>query len=204
MKMVCTFTMLRAASSSVISIALAYALVTPCSAQNLLKENSDELMKGFDVDPSLMNQFQPKPAIDAKGIVLKFLGSIIPQIDVGTTSGDKSVSIKAPFVNVSLNGSQKNVRVSVPFVKVDTSSGISVKAPKLNFSLPPQGSPQSQGVSGLQSTDAAEQDSSSRTPGASQVQSSPSPGGASQVQSLSPAPSPTNNSATPELRPPIR
>lgn len=206
-------------SVSIAKVAMVVCIISvgsasECYAQSVLNQSSDELLKGFDVDPSVLNQqYQSKPAIDAKGMVMKFIGAIIPDIDIGTTPGDRSISVKAPFVNVSVNGSQKNVRVSVPFVKVDTSSGISVKAPKLNFSLPPQ--PQS---SQPQSSPQP-QSSTPPQPGASQGSLQPESSCNSQSQSQSSATQSSQSSqssksaqlenkssekqAIPELRPPI-
>lgn len=101
-----------------------------CRAQDLLNQDKDQLLQGFDVEPEVLAKFPAKPQ-GVKFAVFKLLAVAIPVIDLDTENGEAALNVKAPFVKVKLDADKKHISVRVPFVKVDTSTkhGINVKAP---------------------------------------------------------------------------
>lgn len=101
-----------------------------CQAQDLLNEDKDQLLSGFEVDPQLLSKY-PAKQNGTRLNVFKLLALAIPTVDLDADKGEAALKVKAPFVNVRFDGAQRRISVKVPFVNVDTSTknGINVKAP---------------------------------------------------------------------------
>lgn len=95
---------------------------------SLLNQNKDDLLKGFDVDPSYVGQFQPQARASTVGMLMNLVGGgRIPGIDIDTTGGDGNIKIRAPFVNIDMHDGHPKVKINAPFVKVDTGDDVSWK-----------------------------------------------------------------------------
>src|SRR3990167_8426379 len=127
--------MVKKLPASLCAVSL-FLFMPQCMAQSVLDQGSDELLKGFDVDPAYVRQFQRRPATSNKGPLQKLIDSAMPLIDVDTASGASGIKVNVPFVNVNVGGSQEGVKVRAPFVNVDTGQGVSVQAPFVNFGTP--------------------------------------------------------------------
>lgn len=101
-----------------------------CQAQQLLNQDKDALLEGFDVEPDVLAKYPAKQQGTKLG-VFKLLSMAIPKIDLDMENGEAALNVKAPFVKVKLDADKRHISVKVPFVKVDTSTrkGINVKAP---------------------------------------------------------------------------
>lgn len=118
-----------------LSIAVTLGVGTTCSmqhcqAQQLLNQDKDALLQGFDVEPDVLAKYPAKQQGTKLG-VFKLLSMAIPIIDLDMDNGEAALNVKAPFVKVKLDADKRHISVKVPFVKVDTSTrkGINVKAP---------------------------------------------------------------------------
>lgn len=135
------------------------------SAQGILNQSGDQLLKDFNVDPSQLPpqyaQSAPAPATGtpqsypapaqsqflpsqsggggAKSTLLRVLSGAIPKVDVDNAGG---VRVKAPFVNVNVGNGQHDVRVSAPFVNYNTGQGANVHVPGILNVNPQSGAPQ--------------------------------------------------------------
>lgn len=100
--------------------------------------NGDELLKGFDVDPAHLNQYQPKPATSGNKarLLLKLIGAAFPSVNVDTSGAEPNMKVEAPFMNVNVTGGLAGVKVYAPFVNVNTENGISVKASFVSLNKP--------------------------------------------------------------------
>lgn len=125
----------RLALSAVWLASLLIPSVSPCLAQSVLNQSPDDLLKGFDVSPSTMQKFQPRPTTFKAGMLLKLLETAMPSVDIGTANDGTAIKVKAPFVKVDVAGNgQQSIKVKAPFVNLDTHSGLVLNAPfvKLN------------------------------------------------------------------------
>ncbi len=135
------------------------------SAQGILNQSGDQLLKDFNVDPSQLPpqyaQSAPAPATGtpqsypapaqsqflpsqpggggAKSTLLRVLSGAIPKVDVDSAGG---VRVKAPFVNVNVGNGQHDVRVSAPFVNYNTGQGANVHVPGILNVNPQSAAPQ--------------------------------------------------------------
>lgn len=133
------------------------------SAQGILNQSGDQLLKDFNVDPNqlppqyaqsapapatgtpqsypapVQSQFLPSQPGGAKSTLLRVLSGAIPKVDVDNAGG---VRVKAPFVNVNVGNGQHDVRVSAPFVNYNTAQGANVHVPGILNVNPQSAAPQ--------------------------------------------------------------
>jgi|AGTN01.2.fsa_nt_gi hypothetical protein len=137
-----------------LSAGFCFVLSVPqCGAQSILNQSSEDLLKGFDVDPNqVATQYQPKPAGKAERF-LQMLGAMMNKPNGGTNSGTKSGTNTGPGTNFgttqgtnlgtiagSKSGDNGTLRVRAPFVKLDMINGercIRVDAPFLTYDSNP-------------------------------------------------------------------
>ena len=118
-------------AASVLIVASLFPLAPSAFSQSILEQDRDELLKGFDVDPSSLSQYQPKPtAFGPAGQLLKLLGSALPSVSMQTSGGEPNIQVKAPFVNVKVGSGQTGIKVSAPFVNIYTGSAEQPNPPK--------------------------------------------------------------------------
>src|SRR5262249_52558352 len=90
-------------AASVLILATLFPIAQNAYSQSILDQDRDELLKGFDVDPSSLSQYQPKStALGTAGQLLKFLSSALPSISLQTSGGEPNLRVKAPFVNLTV------------------------------------------------------------------------------------------------------
>lgn len=119
-------------SAAFLALIIGVTLAVPAGiAQDILQQDKDKLLEGFDVDQQTLSKY-PEKCGGNSGVV-KMLALCVPTISVGTKSGARHFTVRAPFVKVRLDGSKHHIAVRVPFVRVDTSieKGIDVAALKL-------------------------------------------------------------------------
>ena len=110
-------------AASVLVVAALFPIAPRAFSQSILEQDRDELLKGFDVDPSTLSQYQPKPTARGRALqFLKLLGSALPSVSVQTSGGEPNIQVKAPFVNVKVGSIQTGIRVTAPFVNIDAGS----------------------------------------------------------------------------------
>jgi hypothetical protein len=127
----------RGTRFAVTTAVLCLVAAAPCLAQSVLNQNSDELLKGFDVDPAYLNQYQRKSAnTDSKGLLHRLIEAATSLVSVERSSTDPSIKVKAPFVNVNVSDGQSGVKVKAPFVNIESNSGVSVNAPFVSVNQP--------------------------------------------------------------------
>ena len=103
---------------------------SPCLAQSLLNQNNDELLKGFDVDPAYLNQYQRKQSNSGnKGLLQSLIETAGSLVSIERSSVDSSIRLKVPFVSVKVDDGLKGVKVKAPFLTVDSASGLSLNKP---------------------------------------------------------------------------
>lgn len=149
-----------------LSAGLCFVMSAPqCSAQSILNQSSEELLKDFDVDPNqVASQYQPRPAGKTERF-LQMLGGLMSKSNSGTNSGTNAGRGSTfgatqggnlgtipgfnfgaaqgnnpgttPGFKSSDNGT---LRVRAPFVKLDMINGercIRVDAPFLTYDSNP-------------------------------------------------------------------
>src|SRR6516225_12351453 len=84
---------------------------SPCLAQSLLNQNNDELLKGFDVDPAYLNQYQRKQSNSGnKGLLQSLIETAGSLVSIERSSVDSSIQLKVPFVSVKVDDGLKGVK----------------------------------------------------------------------------------------------
>ncbi len=144
--------------------ALTYlALSAPqCSAQSILNQSSDDLLKDFNVDPNqVAAQYQPKPVSKTERFLQMFGGTMNKSnagsnsgtnygtgfgtnngTNNGTNTGPNTAYNTGPYGTTSgpKSGDRGTLRVRAPFLKLDMINGercIRVDAPFLNYDSNP-------------------------------------------------------------------
>ena len=115
----------------------------PCLAQSLLNQNSDELLKGFDVDPAYLNQYQRK---QSKGLLQSLIEATESLVSIERSSTDSSIKLKVPFVSVKVDDGLKGIKLKAPFLTVDSASGLSLNKPLTSVNQPMNQAPPSSTV----------------------------------------------------------
>jgi len=151
--------MKNAAKASLL-IALCFSISSlGASAQSILNQSKDDLLKDFDAGKSLTappingpantpaptwapSQGSSGPAAAApsayqfpaqqKPLLQRLFEGAMNAVNVSSNDTD-GTHVKVPFVNVDVGGQTSGVRVKAPFINYNTKDGAKVKAPFVNY-----------------------------------------------------------------------